>query len=182
MERFGCVPVTREEILAELLEVNQGQLGKVRPVQQILAELQRRRKHSKATVVFTNGCFDILHAGHCSYLKFAKSQGDVLVVGLNSDQSVKRLKGNGRPINSQEDRAAVLAAMESVDYVVVFDEDDPARLIEQIAPDVLTKGADWKGKTVVGRQFVEGRGGKVVLAPLLKGRSTSHLLAKLRKA
>ena len=179
VEKFGSMPVSREEILSDLLEANQGVAGKVRPIQQIVAEINRRRQQSNQTIVFTNGCFDILHAGHCQYLAYAKSQGDVLVVGMNSDASVKRMKGNQRPVNSQDDRAAVLASLEMVDYVVVFDQDDPLPTIEQVQPDVLVKGADWKDKTVVGREFVEGNGGKVVLAPLLKGRSTSALIDKI---
>lgn len=181
VEKFGSVPVSREEILSDLLEANQGIAGKVRPIQQIVAEINRRRQQANQKIVFTNGCFDIIHAGHCQYLAYAKSQGDVLVVGMNSDASVKRLKGDPRPVNSQDDRSAVLASLEMVDYVVVFDHDDPLPVIEQIQPDVLVKGADWKNKTVVGREVVENNGGKVVLAPFLKGRSTSSLIDKLGK-
>ncbi|MBU0678419.1 MAG: D-glycero-beta-D-manno-heptose 1-phosphate adenylyltransferase [Verrucomicrobia bacterium] len=135
-------------------------------------------------VVFTNGCFDILHVGHVTYLEFARAQGDVLVVGLNSDASVKRNKADkdsNRPINSHEDRARVLAALECVDYVVLFDEDEPKELIGELIPDVLVKGADW-AHYVSGREVVEENGGRVVLAKMVKGRSTTNVIEKIMKA
>ena len=132
-------------------------------------------------VVFTNGAFDILHAGHVTYLEFARKQGDALVVGLNSDASVRRYKGDKRPINPQADRAKVLAALECVDYVVIFNEDEPAKLIAELMPDVLVKGADW-AHYVSGRDVVEKHGGKVVLAKLVKGRSTSDVIRKIVNA
>ena len=125
------------------------------------------------TLVFTNGCFDILHAGHIDYIRFSRRQGDALIVGLNSDASVKRSKGDSRPINNQDDRAYVLAALEAVDYVVIFDEDEPAPLIADIIPDILVKGEDW-AHYVSGRETVEANGGKVVLAKLVEGRSTTN--------
>ncbi|MDP6385882.1 MAG: D-glycero-beta-D-manno-heptose-7-phosphate kinase [Planctomycetota bacterium] len=133
-------------------------------------------KRADRRVVFTNGCFDVLHAGHVQYLGFARSQGDVLLVGVNSDASIKRLKGEGRPIHPLGDRMSVLAALEMVDGVVAFDEDTPLDLIEQITPDVLVKGEDWAEKGVVGREWVESHGGQVILAPLLEGRSTSAVI------
>ncbi|MEM9803304.1 MAG: D-glycero-beta-D-manno-heptose 1-phosphate adenylyltransferase, partial [Planctomycetota bacterium] len=131
-------------------------------------------------VVFTNGCFDVLHAGHVDYLRFARSRGDVLIVGVNDDASVARLKGPTRPVNGLEDRLTVLAALESVDAVVPFDEDTPKALVEQVSPDVLVKGEDYKDKPVVGREWVEAHGGQVVLAPLLAGRSTTGILERAR--
>lgn len=132
-------------------------------------------------LVFTNGAFDILHAGHVTYLQFARDQGDVLCVGLNSDASVKRYKGDLRPVNPQDDRARVLAALECVDYVVVFDEDEPKELIGEIIPDVLVKGADW-AHYVSGRDIVEAHGGKVVLAHMVEGRSTTNTIQRVLQA
>ena len=127
-------------------------------------------------MVFTNGCYDLVHAGHASTLEFARSNGDLLVLGLNSDQSVRRLKGDGRPIVPQGERARLLAAFEAVDYVVLFDEDTPAKLVKAIRPDVLVKGEDYAGKAVVGRDHA----GTVVLAPLVKGISTSDIIRRIR--
>ncbi len=132
-------------------------------------------------LVFTNGAFDILHAGHVTYLQFAREQGDALCVGLNSDASVKRYKGDKRPVNGQADRALVLAALACVDYVVIFDEDEPKELIGAIVPDVLVKGADW-AHYVSGRDIVEAHGGKVVLAEMVAGRSTTNVIARIVEA
>lgn len=134
-----------------------------------------RRKGQK--VVFTNGCFDILHAGHVSVLEFARNKGDVLVVGLNSDASVRRLKGPSRPVNTQADRALVLAALESVSAVCVFEEDTPYNLIKLVRPDVLVKGGDYKQSEIVGREFAH----KVVRFALLKGRSTTNIIKKVSR-
>jgi D-glycero-beta-D-manno-heptose 1-phosphate adenylyltransferase len=139
---------------------------------------RRRLKRAGKTLVFTNGAFDLLHAGHVTYLEFARKQGDALVVGLNSDASVRRYKGKGRPINRQGDRARVLAALECVDYVVIFGEDEPAKLIGELLPDVLVKGADWT-HYVSGRDVVEKHGGRVVLARIVKGRSTSGVIRRI---
>jgi rfaE bifunctional protein nucleotidyltransferase chain/domain len=146
-------------------------------------EMLRERavlKASGKTVVFTNGCFDILHCGHITYLNFSRQQGDVLVLGMNSDASVKRNKDDGRPINSEEDRGLVLAALECIDYVVLFDEDEPADLIGELLPDVLVKGEDW-AHYVSGREAVEAAGGKVVLAKMVEGRSTTGTIEKVLK-
>jgi D-beta-D-heptose 7-phosphate kinase/D-beta-D-heptose 1-phosphate adenosyltransferase len=133
--------------------------------------------------VFTNGCFDLLHAGHCEYLGKARSYGDALMVGLNTDASVQRQqKGPGRPFNPFEDRAAVLAALAAVDYVVPFDDDTPKALVEAVTPHVLAKGEDWRDKGVVGREWVEGHGGQVVLVPLMAGRSTTNVVDKILKS
>ena len=135
-------------------------------------------KDAGKTLVFTNGCFDILHAGHVDYLAFSRQQGDALVVGLNSDASVKRNKGNDRPINNEDDRAFVLAALECIDFVVIFDEDEPAPLIDTIIPDVLVKGEDW-AHYVSGRETVEANGGKVVLAKMVEGKSTTDTITRI---
>ena len=139
------------------------------------------RQHLRAStkrVVFTNGVFDILHAGHVTYLQAARALGDVLVVGLNSDASVRRLKGPSRPVNTQEDRATVLAALRCVDHVIVFDDDTPIKVISGLLPDVLVKGGDYTRETVVGADLVEQHGGRVELIPLLEGRSTSSIIAR----
>lgn len=131
-------------------------------------------------IVFTNGCFDILHPGHVSYLERASRMGDILVVGLNSDRSVRAIKGKDRPINKERDRAYVLSALSFVDYVVIFSEYTPRILIKKLKPDVLVKGGDWKAKDIVGGDFVRSRGGRVASIKFLKGYSTSSLIEKLR--
>ncbi|MEO8733924.1 MAG: D-glycero-beta-D-manno-heptose 1-phosphate adenylyltransferase [Flavobacteriales bacterium] len=132
-------------------------------------------------IVFTNGVFDILHRGHVSYLEEAAALGHRLVVGLNSDSSVKRLgKGEDRPLNSEDDRAAVLIALRSVDAVVIFDQDTPMELIQAIGPDVLVKGGDWTVDKIVGGEYVQGYGGQVRSLPLLEGRSTTSLVERIR--
>jgi len=145
-----------------------------------LAAERDRLRAAGQTLVFTNGAFDILHAGHVSYLQFARAQGDALAVGLNSDASVRRYKGPERPVNPEDDRARVLAALECVDYVVLFGEDEPVELIRALLPDVLVKGADW-AHYVAGREVVEAAGGRVVLAELLEGRSTSRVIRQIRQ-
>jgi D-beta-D-heptose 7-phosphate kinase/D-beta-D-heptose 1-phosphate adenosyltransferase len=141
---------------------------------------QLRRKNKK--IIFTNGCFDLLHRGHVEYLKRAKSLGDALIIGLNSDESVKRLKGKSRPVNNLDDRAEVLAGLECVDLVTIFDEDTPLDLIGALRPDVLVKGADWKNNEIVGSELVRSYGGKVALVRYLKGYSTTSLLKKISAA
>jgi len=131
-------------------------------------------------LVFTNGCFDILHRGHVTYLNFARNQGDALCVGLNSDASVKRNKGESRPINAEDDRAFVMASLEAVDAVVIFDEDEPKDLITKILPQVLVKGKDW-AHYVSGREVVEANGGRVVLADMVEGRSTTGTIERVLK-
>lgn len=132
-------------------------------------------------IVFTNGCFDILHAGHVQYLEQAKKLGDILVVGLNSDASVRRLKGENRPINKQEDRALVLAALEFVDYIIIFEEDTPYELIKIVNPDVLVKGGDWKETDIIGADIVQAKGGTVLSLPLRPGLSTSKIIEEIKK-
>jgi rfaE bifunctional protein nucleotidyltransferase chain/domain len=141
---------------------------------------ERDRLHAEGrTLVFTNGCFDILHRGHADYLAFARSQGDALVVGLNSDASVRRAKGPTRPVNLEQDRAYVLGSLRAVDFVVIFEEDEPRDLISQILPDVLVKGKDW-AHYVSGRDIVEANGGRVVLAEMVEGRSTTATIERMR--
>jgi D-glycero-beta-D-manno-heptose 1-phosphate adenylyltransferase len=129
-------------------------------------------------LVFTNGCFDILHRGHVAYLAFARAQGDALCVGLNSDASVRRNKGPNRPINPEQDRAYVLGSLRAVDFVVIFDDNEPRELIAQILPHVLVKGRDW-AHYVSGREIVEANGGKIVLADLVEGRSTTGVIERV---
>ena len=131
-------------------------------------------------VVFTNGVFDILHAGHLRYLQQARALGHALIVGLNSDASVRRNKGPERPINAEDERAEILSALECVDGVVIFDEDTPAEIIRAIQPDILVKGADWAEDAIVGRDTVEARGGQVVRVPIEKGFSTSGIIEKIK--
>ena len=144
------------------------------------ARQERDYLHSQEKkLVFTNGCFDILHRGHTQYLAFARAQGDALVVGLNSDASVRRAKGPTRPVKAEQDRAFVLGSLRAVDFVVIFDEDEPRDLISQILPDVLVKGKDW-AHYVSGRDIVEAHGGKVVLADMVEGKSTTATIERLR--
>lgn len=150
---------------------------KIIPRRAAVALFSRLRREGKR-IVFTNGCFDILHAGHAKYLREAAAFGDVLVVGVNSDASVRRLKGKGRPVQSARDRAYLLASLACVSYVVVFAEDTPAGLIEQVIPHVLVKGGDWKGKPIVGSDFVRSGGGTVRTIRLLPGRSTTSILRR----
>ena len=146
-------------------------------VQKIVRRLKKRRKK----IVFTNGCFDLLHAGHITLLRKAKSLGDFLIVGLNSDQSVRKLKGRGRPVVLQKDRARVLSAVRDVDCVVFFSESTPLKLVRLLSPDVLVKGADYKNSAIVGADWVLARGGRVVRIPLVKGQSSSSIFRKLRQ-
>jgi D-beta-D-heptose 7-phosphate kinase/D-beta-D-heptose 1-phosphate adenosyltransferase len=137
-----------------------------------------RQQHKK--VVFTNGCFDIIHAGHALYLQEAKTYGDVLILGLNSDNSIKRLKGDSRPINNQDDRAIVLASMAAIDYIVIFNEDTPYDLIKSLNPDVLVKGGDWTTDQIVGSDIVLNNNGKVFSLSFLEGKSTTSIIKKVK--
>jgi D-beta-D-heptose 7-phosphate kinase/D-beta-D-heptose 1-phosphate adenosyltransferase len=132
-------------------------------------------------IVFTNGCFDILHYGHVRYLERAKEKGDILIVGLNSDASVKRIKGKARPIVNQRDRAYVLGGLASVDYIVIFNQDTPLEIIRAIKPGVLVKGADWSTREIVGADFVSSYGGRVLTVRLAKGRSTTTIIKKIEQ-
>ncbi len=149
-----------------------------------LDDLVRKRRAWRAAgrrVVLTNGCFDILHPGHVALLEAARREGDLLVVAINSDASVRRLKGDGRPLVPQAERAEALAALESVERVVVYDEETPIEVVRALAPDVLVKGADWAEDAIVGRAEVEKGGGRVVRVPIVPGRSTSAILERIRR-
>ena len=150
-------------------------MGKVVSIDQINQALS---PHRSQKIVFTNGCFDLLHVGHVRYLQEARNCGDLLVVGVNADASVKRLKGPTRPIQNENDRAEILAALKAVDYVVVFPEDTPANLIEAVHPNVLVKGGDWKPEQIVGGTFVLSYGGEVRSLQFVEGRSTTKIIEK----
>ena len=145
-----------------------------------LIEIIRDLHQQNKTVVFTNGVFDILHPGHVEYLAEARTFGDVLILGLNSDSSVKRIKGNSRPIVAEQDRIKILSALEMIDYICLFSEDTPQTLIEQLIPDVLVKGGDYKIEEIVGREVVEKNGGKILTIPLTEGKSTTNIIEKIR--
>jgi rfaE bifunctional protein nucleotidyltransferase chain/domain len=146
------------------------------------AAFAARLRDASRTVVFTNGVFDLLHPGHVRYLQVARSLGDALIVGLNGDASVRRNKGEGRPITPEEERAELLLALTCVDAVVLFDEDTPAEIIAAVQPDVLVKGADWAADRIVGRDTVEARNGRVVRVPLEEGQSTTAIVERVKRA
>jgi len=154
--------------------------GKVQSRDQIKATAARAKTQGKK-IVFTNGCFDLLHVGHLRVLREAKKLGDILIVGLNSDRSVNDIKGPERPIVSEAERAELIGALEMVDYVTLFDEPDPIPLLREIKPDVLVKGGDWGESGVVGRELVEGWGGKVAVVPFLEGHSTTNIIEKIER-
>ena len=151
---------------------------KIKLLKDLLPEIRRLRQAGRR-IVFTNGCFDILHAGHVRYLAAARSEGDLLVVGLNSDSSVTGIKDPTRPIVSQDQRAEVLAALACVDYIVIFDQPDPLELIRAIRPDILVKGADWPEEDIIGADVVKAAGGKVVRVNLVPAISTSEIIARI---
>jgi D-beta-D-heptose 7-phosphate kinase/D-beta-D-heptose 1-phosphate adenosyltransferase len=144
-----------------------------------LSEIVKQLQRGGKKIVFTNGVFDILHKGHVDYLNRARALGDILVVGINSDSSARRIKGDKRPIIPQQDRACIVSNLRSVDYVCIFDEDTPYETIKLLQPDLLVKGADWKVEDVVGRDVVEARGGKVVTIEYLNGKSTTNIIKKI---
>jgi len=154
--------------------------SKILKLSDLIQRLESLRKSGKQ-IVFTNGCFDILHVGHVRYLAAARSEGDVLVVGLNSDASVKSIKPDNRPIVNQEQRAEVLAGLSVVDFITIFDESDPMPLIRAIKPDILVKGADWNEKEIVGADVVKAYGGKVVRVEVVPGISTSRIIRRIVK-
>lgn len=152
--------------------------GKIKSRRQLRPLLKRLQARGRR-IVFTNGCFDLLHVGHIRYLEKARKMGDALVVGLNSDRSVRRIKDRGRPIIPEKERAELLAALACVDYVTVFDEPDPKRLIQGLNPDILAKGGDWPKDRIIGGDLVRARGGKVVTIPLVPHASTSHIIHRV---
>jgi rfaE bifunctional protein nucleotidyltransferase chain/domain len=147
----------------------------------LLKKICDENRLSGGKIVFTNGCFDIIHSGHCYYLSETKKLGDILIIGMNSDDSVRRLKGENRPINNEIDRAIVLDSIKFVNFVTIFNEDTPLELIKLIQPDVLVKGGDYTIETIVGADVVRSNGGKVVVIPYLEGKSTTNLLRKMNK-
>jgi D-beta-D-heptose 7-phosphate kinase/D-beta-D-heptose 1-phosphate adenosyltransferase len=157
------------------MEVGLEKLLKLKELKVRVRELRSQGKK----LVFTNGCFDILHPGHIRYLRSSKALGDFLIVGLNSDHSVRAIKGPPRPIMTEKERAELLCALPFVDAVIIFEEEDPLRLIEDIVPDVLVKGGDWKEDQIVGGVFVKSRGGKVVRIPYIKGYSSSSIIKRI---
>ncbi len=179
VEIFGVEPIPLERIHHALLVDHNRLAGKSRTLAEALIEVAAHRREGR-TIVFTNGCFDLLHAGHIALLRHARTHGDVLIVGMNSDDSVRRLKGPERPVHNAQDRAEVLGELASVDMVVTYEDDTPERLLEALRPDVLVKGGDYTVDKVVGRSIVEGYGGRVALAPVLEGRSTTNAIGKIR--
>ncbi|TAN60037.1 D-glycero-beta-D-manno-heptose 1-phosphate adenylyltransferase [bacterium] len=153
--------------------------GKIKTRARLEKTIHQLKRQGKK-IAFTNGCFDILHYGHLKYLEDAKAKADVLVVGLNSDASIKRIKGASRPINRQADRARMLEALSAVDYITIFSEDTPFKLIQVLKPDILIKGRDWSVRKIVGADFVRASGGRVITVPYLKGYSTTGLIEKIK--
>ncbi len=146
----------------------------------LIIAVKKLKKQGKK-IVFTNGCYDLLHGGHVRFLAAAKKMGDVLVLALNSDASVRRIKGPKRPVTNQDERAEVMSALESVDIVTIFDENDPYNIIKDIVPNVLVKGGDWALDKIIGADIVEAAGGKVRNVPYVKGKSTTNIIAKVMK-
>jgi D-beta-D-heptose 7-phosphate kinase/D-beta-D-heptose 1-phosphate adenosyltransferase len=181
VEKIGVATVSRDEILGDLLGSSARGSQKILTREELTAELSSRRRLG-LRVAFTNGCFDLLHAGHVQYLQEARAQADLLVVGLNGDASIRGIKGAGRPVNPVEARALVLAGLQAVDYVTVFEERTPSTLIQAVRPDVLVKGADYGKDEVVGADYVESYGGRVHLAALKDNCSTTRILEKLQAA
>jgi len=178
--RIGTSTVTRKELEERLKNGKNQAANKISSRDSLSTAVSQLRQEGKR-IVFTNGCFDLLHMGHLQLLMQAKALGDVLVVGINNEESVKRLKGKGRPITGESDRANIVAALDCVDYVAVFGEDTPLELIKALRPDVIVKGGDYSIETVIGRDFVESYGGTVCIVPLVEGISTSQLIDKIRK-
>jgi D-beta-D-heptose 7-phosphate kinase/D-beta-D-heptose 1-phosphate adenosyltransferase len=155
-------------------------MTKIVSIEALIKKRERLRREGKR-LVFTNGCFDLLHPGHVRYLSEARLLGDALVVALNSDRSVRVLKGEGRPILNQQERAEVVAALEAVDYVTIFDEETPRELIAAVLPDVLVKGGDWALDEIIGREEVEAAGGQVLSLPYIDGSSTTDIIERIKK-
>ncbi len=181
VSRLGTEIISREDLARALSPGPESAQRKIVSAAELRPALERQRRAGRR-IVFTNGCFDLLHAGHIEMLSFARAQGDALVVGINSDRSVRLIKGSGRPVYPAAERALILAALEVVDHVVVFDEVRAERIVRAVRPDVLIKGEDWSGKTVDGQAFVESYGGRVTLAPLLPGYGTTLTLERMRGA
>lgn len=181
VEIFGVAPIPVEKIHDDLLTQFTAKLGKARTLNEVMVQVKAARKANKK-IVFTNGCFDVLHAGHVSLLQRCAELGDMLILGINDDHSVHALKGDGRPVNNQNHRAHVLNALGCVDSVVLFGEDTPLKLIEAIKPDVLVKGGDYSIETVVGHELVIANGGEVVILDLIDGLSTTKTIEKMKNS
>lgn len=179
--KLGTSTVSPGEIINELGRAHMDSESKIKNLDALAAVIEAEKSRGRR-VVFTNGCFDLLHAGHVKYLQKAKTFGDILVLGLNSDASVRRLKGDKRPLICQEERAHILAALDCIDYLVIFDEETPLRLIETLRPLVLVKGGDYAPEGVVGKDFVESYGGRVELVQFVDGKSTTNIIEKVLKA
>jgi D-beta-D-heptose 7-phosphate kinase/D-beta-D-heptose 1-phosphate adenosyltransferase len=177
--RLGTEIISREDLARALAPAHDGYERKIVSGDELERALEHERRAGRR-IAFTNGCFDLLHAGHLQILGFARAQADLLLVGINSDRSVRAIKGDDRPVYEAGDRARMLAALELVDYVVVFDDPRAEGIIRRVRPDVLIKGEDWRGSVVDGQDFVEAHGGRVVLAPLLAGHSTTATIARVR--
>jgi D-beta-D-heptose 7-phosphate kinase/D-beta-D-heptose 1-phosphate adenosyltransferase len=171
--KFGTAVVKKEELAVDEFHytktVSADNVGK----------LAQKLREKKKTIVFTNGCFDILHSGHIQYLQQAKKLGDVLILGLNSDSSIRRLKGDQRPILNEDERTTLIGALQSVDYVVLFDEDTPLELLEKVRPDILVKGGDYIKENIVGHDLVTSYGGQVITLPFIEGKSTTNIISKI---
>ncbi len=170
--KLGTAPITLSELHYSLSGFRSSKVVSFNHISDII----KREKSFNKKIVFTNGCFDILHRGHVTYLKHAKTLGDILVLGLNSDDSVRRLKGNERPVNNEQDRAVVLEALECIDYIVIFEEDTPLNLIKNVMPDILVKGGDYKAEDVVGKEYA----GRVEIIDFVEGYSTTSTINKLK--
>jgi D-beta-D-heptose 7-phosphate kinase/D-beta-D-heptose 1-phosphate adenosyltransferase len=179
VRKVGTATVTRTEIERELWRDEPGRRKRVD--RETAAAIAAERRAAGQTVVFTNGCFDLLHVGHIQYLEASRALGDCLVLGLNTDASVRRLKGPERPILDETERAEILSALSCVDYVILFDEDTPLALIDAIRPDVLTKGADYSLEEIVGAERVQAYGGRVERIDLVAGKSTSGIISRIRQ-
>jgi D-beta-D-heptose 7-phosphate kinase/D-beta-D-heptose 1-phosphate adenosyltransferase len=178
--KVGTSTVSPREVIEEVSHGHHDSDTKIKNLD-VLSEVISAEKDRGKRVVFTNGCFDLLHVGHVKYLQKARTFGDLLVLGLNSDDSIRRLKGEDRPLINQDERAHVLAALDCIDYVVIFDEDTPIRLIEELKPTVLVKGGDYTLDGVVGRDLVESYGGRVELVEFVSGKSTTNIIEKIRR-
>jgi D-beta-D-heptose 7-phosphate kinase / D-beta-D-heptose 1-phosphate adenosyltransferase len=178
--RLGIEIISRDDLARALTAPDHDFQQKIVSLDELRLRLEPRRRAGHR-IVFTNGCFDLLHAGHLQILTFARVQGDLLIVAINSDRSVRMIKGQGRPVYPATDRARLLAALQMVDYVVVFDDPRADKIVRGVRPDILVKGEDWRGQTVDGQSFVESYGGRVLLAPMLEGHSTTSIITRLRE-
>lgn len=177
VEKRGTSTITKEE----LKESFSKQESKIKTIEELKPIIDKLKENNKK-IVFTNGCFDILHSGHTHLLKEAKSLGDVLILGLNTDSSIKRIKGESRPINNESDRAEILANLESINYIVFFDEETPLNLVREIIPDQLVKASDYSEENIVGRDIVKQNGGEVIIIPQKEGRSTTNIIGKIKNS